>query len=473
MADQNVAQMAHLLRRAGFGASRDEIEAKAAQGYDTVVEEFLNPTAQPGLDEDLMMRYFPSYNHAAAIEVNIQNWLYRMINTPRQLQEKMALFWHMIFCAGHSKIDSGEEMNIMIAMFREHGMGNFRELLMRLSTSPGMVYYLDNSESHKVAVNENYGRELLELFSMGVGKDEAFNYSEDDVKACARAFTGWNIAPPYPPFPYGRSQWQFRFDPADHDAGEMTFLGQTGNWNGDDILDMVCKQPATARFIARHLYNFFVADEVPVPSWRQTPAKDAELLGKIEQAYFDSGYDLTAMLRVLFTSESFKNARFTKVKNPAEVVASTLRMVGEHRNEIKPGLFELSQVPKYMGMDLMNPPTVEGWHTGHEWIDSGTLVERINFAADHLGRTDLPGVQSMIDHLMAHSETLSPEQFVDQCVDVVGCLNLADETRGELAAHAQREGELRHGTDAERQVFTRRSGEMFQMLASTSEYQFG
>ena len=178
----------------------------------------------------------------------------------------------MIFCAGHSKIDSGQEMSLMVNMFRDHGMGNFRDLLMLLSTSPGMIYYLDNSESHKTAVNENYGRELLELFSMGVGKDDEFNYSEDDVKACARAFTGWNIAPSYPPFPYGRSAWEFRFDPADHDDADKTFLGNTGNWNGEDILDMVCKQPATARFVARHLYNYFVADEVPVPSWRQTPS---------------------------------------------------------------------------------------------------------------------------------------------------------------------------------------------------------
>src|SRR5918996_1864802 len=134
MTDQNVALMAHLLRRAGFGASRAEIEAKAAQGYDAVVEELLNPESQPALEEDLMLRYHPSYNHAAAIEVNIQQWLYRMINSPRQLQEKMSLFWHMIFCAGHSKIDSGEEMGRMIDMFRQHGMGNFQELLMRLST---------------------------------------------------------------------------------------------------------------------------------------------------------------------------------------------------------------------------------------------------------------------------------------------------------------------------------------------------
>jgi len=133
MADQDIALMAHLLRRAGFGASRDEIEASAAKGYDATVEELLNPESQPTVDEDLMLRYHPGYNHAIGIETNVQHWVYLMINNPRQLQEKMALFWHMIFCAGHSKLDHGEEMGAMIAMFREHGMGNFRDLLMRLS----------------------------------------------------------------------------------------------------------------------------------------------------------------------------------------------------------------------------------------------------------------------------------------------------------------------------------------------------
>jgi uncharacterized protein (DUF1800 family) len=471
---EDIALMAHLLRRAGFGASRAEIEAKAAQGYDAVVAELLDPESQPALDEDLMLRYHPAYNHAAAIEVNIQQWVYRMINSPRQLQEKMSLFWHMIFCAGHSKIDSGEEMGRMIDMFREHGMGNFRGLLMRLSTSPAMMYYLDNTESHKVAINENYGRELLELFSMGVGKDEEFNYSENDVKACARAFTGWNVAPIYPPFPYGRSPWEFRYDPADHDDSEKTFLGQTGRWNGQDIVDIICKQPATARFIARHLYNFFVADEVPVPSWRQTLPKDAEAIAILERAYFDSGYEIKAMLQALFTSNFFKaeSARFAKVKSPAEVVVSLMRMTGEHYGEVKPGLFEISQEPKYMGMDLMNPPTVEGWHTGHEWIDSGTLVERINFAAEYLGQTDLPGVKDMISRLMARGAQLSPEAFVDGCIDMLGCLNISADTRQELIAHAQQGGELRHGTDAERAEFHRRCGEMFQMLAATAEFQF-
>lgn len=309
MADQDVALMAHLLRRAGFGASRDEIEAKAAQGYDTTVQALLHPDDQPGIEDDLLMRYQPSYHEAAAIENNVQAWLYRMVNSPRQLQEKVALFWHMIFCAGHSKIDSGQEMGIMVQMFRDYGMGSFRDLLLQLSLSPGMMYYLDNSESHKANLNENYGRELLELFSLGVGMDEGFNYSEDDVKVCARAFTGWNVAPAYPPFPYGRSPWEFRFDPADHDDSEKTFLGETGPWDGADIIDIVCKQPATARFLARHMYNYFVADEPQIPAWRLTPPRDEAAIKLLEKTYFDSGYNIGAMLEVLFTSDFFKADR--------------------------------------------------------------------------------------------------------------------------------------------------------------------
>ena len=474
MADHDISLMAHLLRRAGFGADRDELEARAAQGYDATLDQLLDPLSQPDIDEFLLFRLHPGFYLPNAIESSVHDWVYRMINSPRQLQEKMSLFWHTIFCAGHSKIDHGLEMAVMVAMFREHGMGNFRDLLYRLSVNPGMLYYLDNTESHKVALNENYGRELLELFSMGVGMDEEMNYTEDDVKACARAFTGWNVAPAYPPFPYGRSRWEFRFDPADHDDSEKTFLGETGRWNGDDILDIICRQPATARFIARHICNFFVADEPPVPSWRLTPPLDVELVQKLERAYFESGYDITAMLRALFTSDAFKSepVRYSKVKSPAEMVVGALRLAGEHR-EIKPGLFEVSIEPRYMGMDLMNPPTVEGWHTGREWIDSGTLVERINFASDLLGNTELLGVRAMIDRLKSLGPSLSPEALVDWCLDVVGPLPVHDETREELVSHARRGGEARHGADGQDAEFTRRAGEMFQMIASTAEYQFG
>ena len=473
MSRQDVALMAHLLRRAGFGAPRDEIEARLAQGYEKTLDELLNPEEQSGIEEDLVLRYLPAYLDRASIETGSTYWVYRMVNDPRQLQEKMSLFWHTIFCTGQSKVDAGREMCMQIDMLREHGMSNFRDLLYKLSTNPTMLFYLDNTESHKGAVNENYGRELLELFSMGVGMDGEFNYTEDDVKACARAFTGWNIAPTHPVFPYGRSPWQFRYDPADHDDSEKTFLGETGRWNGVDIIDIICKHPGTARFVSRKMYDFFVADEPPVPAWRQADPRDLEAIRILERAYFDSGYEIKAMLRALFTSDFFKSeaVHFAKVKSPAEMVAGTLRLAGEHR-EIKPGLFLMSQETKYMGMELMNPPTVEGWHTGREWIDGGSLVERINFAAGLLGNTKLPGVKSVVARLMSWNKVLSPEELVDGCLDLIGPLKLADSTRKQLISLAQRGGQLRHCTEAERADFSRRTSKMLQMIAATAEFQF-
>ena len=473
MADKDIALMAHLLRRAGFGASRDEIEARVAQGYDNVVEELLNPGDQPGVEEDLLYRAYPSYLDRVAIEVPQTEIVYRMINSKHQLQEKMALFWHTVLCAGDNKIDNELTTSAQYWKFREMGMGNFKDLLLWLSTDPAMLYYLDNIENHKVAVNENYGRELLELFSLGAGMDGELNYSEYDVKACARAFTGWNLAPTLPVFPYGRTTMQFRYDPADHDDGEKTFLGETGHWNGEDIVDIICKQPAAARFVSRKLYDWFVADEPPVPAWRLAEPRDMQAIKVLEKAYFDSGYDINAMLRALFTSDFFKAeaAHFAKVKSPVDVVVGTMRMVQEH-TEPKPGLNPVALEPRYMGMDLLQPPTVEGWHMGPEWINSGSLIDRINFASKLLGDTELPGVRSMVDRLMAQGESLSPEQLVNGCLDLVGPMTVADETHQELVNHVSSGGELHHSSESERAEFTRRAGEVFQLIATTSEFQF-
>ena len=222
------------------------------------------------------------------------------------------------------------------------------------------------------------------------------------------------------------------------------------------------------------MYDFFVADEPPVPAWRQTDPRDMEAVKVLEKTYFDSGYDIKAMLRTLLNSDFFKSeeVHFAKVKSPAEVVAGTLRLVGDYQ-DCKPGLFDIALEPRYMGMDLMNPPSVEGWHTGREWIDSGTLVERINFCSDFLGNTELPGVKFIIDRLMAQGEALSPEGLIDGCLDLVGPLDVIDSTREELLAHARQGGELRHGTEAEQAEFTRRVGEMLQLIAAVAEFQFG
>jgi len=467
MADQDIALMAHLMRRAGFGAPYAELEARVAKGYEATVEELLHPEAQPELDFDVMMRYKTEWVSKAGLEGQQEEWAFRMINTKRPLEEKIALFWHGLLCTGHAKCENPKQQEFEIDMFRRDGLGSVHDVLLELAEDPAMVFFLDNCMSHKDAINENWGRELLELFSMGVGMDNQPNYSEDDVKEAARAFTGWTVANAMPRYPYGRYQSQFIYDPSDHDSGEKTFLGETGNWNGDDVIRIVAKHPGTARFISRHLYNFFVADEPQVPAWQHTPPRDPELIKMLEDEYFKSNYNIRSMLRVLFNSDAFKNARFQKVKSPAETVAGTMRLVGDFTFP-KPGLNALALTIRYMGQDLLNPPTVEGWHTGREWIDSGTLVERINFTADNVGNVNLPGVRAIIDRLRSEGPTLSPERLVDGCLEQLGAYELAEETRHELVTLARSEGEVQTSADN----FPTRVAQMLQSIVATTEYLF-
>ncbi len=466
MASPDIELMAHLMRRAGFGATYKQLEEYTAKGYEVMVDELLSPMDQPDLEMDILERYFIDWKEMNALEINQAYLTYRMINTERPLQEKMTLFWHGIFCVGNSKCEHGRQIQQQLDMFRDLGMGSFPKLLLALSVDPAMVFYLDNCMSHKDAINENFGRELLELFAMGVGMDGHSNYSEEDVKECARAFTGWTIANAIPRYPYGRFQSQFAFNAADHDYGEKTFQGETGNFNGEDIIEIIVKQPSAARFIARHLYNFFVADEPQVPAWQETPPRDMVAIKEMEDAYFESNYNLTAMLRVMFNSDWFKNARFQKVKSPAETVAGTMRLVRDFTSP-KPGLHPIAMEIRYMGQDLMNPPTVEGWHTGQEWIDSGTLVERINFTADQIGNVNLPGVKDIIDRLSSEGIN-QPEAMVDRCLDMLGAYTLPDETRGYLVEHIGKSGELMPGTEA----YGGMIAQTLQLIVATQEYQF-
>ena len=455
------------MRRAGFGAPMEELEARAAKGYETIVEELLHPEEQPDLDRDIMMRYKSEWFAINGLEEQQEEWTFCMINTKRPLQEKIALFWHGILPTGHAKCDHPRQQKKELDMFRTVGMGNFQDLLLGLAKDPAMVFYLDNCMSHNGAINENWGRELLELFSLGVGMDGNFNYSEDDVKEAARAFTGWTLANSMPRYPYGRYEAKFNYDPKDHDNDSKTFLGETGNFNGEDIINIIVKQPGAARFISRHMYNHFVADEPPVPAWKDTPPLDPEAIKILEDEYFRSNYDITSMLRVLFNSDFFKNARFTKIKSPAETVVGTIRLVGDFTFP-KPGLDALTLNIRYMGQDLLNPPTVEGWHSGREWIDSGTLVERINFTADQVGNANHPGIKAIIQRLGGSGGTLTPEQLVDGCLENLGSYQMAQETRKQLLELAGSEGEIQ--TDSE--GFPTRVTTMLQSIVATTEYLF-
>ena len=469
MANRDVELIGHLMRRAGFGATREQLEAYASQGYKATVDQLLDHSNERRMGDDLIRRFHPELSGMMGTLGSGENWLYRMASTSTPLREKVALFWHGIFATGYPKVIHGKALSDQVRMFRHWGMGSFRDLLVELSRDPAMIIWLDNQDNHKDAINENYGRELLELFSMGVG-----NYTEQDVQECARAFTGWTLGNREymelrsmrdSDWPYGRISWHFEFQEEDHDFGEKEFLGQRGQFNGEDIVDIICQQEATARFISRHMYSFFVADEPPVPEWPYTEPQDPAAIELLVKAYFDSGYNIAAMLRALFNSEYFKDEAvwYRKVKSPVELVAGVLRLTGEFDRPRKE-ILERYQQAVFMGQFLNNPPSVEGWHQGTDWIDTGSLVERINFASQQLGDTGKPGVSAMVERIAETPSAVSPELLVDACLDQVGAIQVSEDTRRELVDFASVVGSP---DDADRG----RIAEVLQMVASTHEFQ--
>jgi uncharacterized protein (DUF1800 family) len=465
MANKDKALVAHLLRRAGFGATPSELESYAAGEYSAVVEDLLHPERFPEIDEDLIKRYFDG----ESINIASGAWLYRMINGQRPLQEKMALFWHHVFATAWYKSEHVPSMVSQIEMFRRIGLSQLRTILLELSKDPAMIYWLDNNENHKGEPNENYGRELLELFSMGVG-----NYTEQDIKNAARAFTGWTFTQPIPLYPNGFYPAAFVYRAEAHDDGVKTFLGHTGRLDGEDIVDIVVKQPATARFISRHLYNFFVADEPQVPAWSLVPPRDPAAIETLVDAFASSNGDVRAVLRVLFNSDFFKEARFTKVKSPAELVVGVIKLVGTHRFP-DASLLELETATDTMGQQLMNPPTVEGWHTGREWIDGGTLNERVNFAVNQVSDLAKPGIRDLVSQLSERdggaNGVVSPEALVDGCLDLLGPLEVADATRQALLDAAQADDGMGSDTGAEKEANVARAGRLIQLAVASREYQ--
>ena len=461
MAGNDVAQMAHLMRRAGFGTTRTELEVYVQKGYENVVDELVQPERGTPIEEDILQRYFGGEGAYVGI------WIYRMLNSNCPLQEKMALFWHHVFATGLGKNQHILASSDQIDTFRRVGMGKMRDILLALSQDPAMLFWLDNNENRKGEPNENYGRELLELFSLGVG-----NYTEDDIKNCARAFTGWTFAQPIPLYPHGYYSPDFIFVEEEHDAGEKTFLGHTGNFNGDDIIDIIVAQPACARFIARHLYNFFVADEPQVPSWNVTPPRDAEAVETLASAFLESDGEMSHILRVLFNADFFKAARFAKVKSPTELVTGILKLVGTHHRP-EPGMGQYAGATSLMGQQLLNPPTVEGWHTGKEWIDGGLLTTRVNFAVKEVSDASKPGIQDIVTQLKPLGNEPAPERFVDKCLELAGLMEVTDTTRGYLTQFAAANGPLNFENEDASEETEIRVVSMLQLIVASREYQLG
>jgi len=351
-------KLAHLLRRAGFGARPDEWTDYAKLGVAGTTDRLLHPEATPDTLNPLLSEIAGDYVDFDDMGSVKKWWMYRMSHTPRPLEEKMTLYWHGHFATANYKVDNPSRMWRQNEMFRTHALGNFRTMLQAVSRDPAMLVWLDGTENKKGKPNENYGRELQELFTMGVGS----GYTEKDVKEAARAFTGWS---------FDRETDAFKFHPDAHDDGVKTYLGQTGNFNGDDIIDIVVRQPQTAQFLCAKLFKFFVHDN-PSPSE----------IAPLTHAYFSSGYDIRSVMAALLYSPGFySDAAFhAKIKSPVEYTMTAMRTLDApfsvaSRNN------SLGGTVSTMGQDLFNPPNVKGWPGGKTWVNTMTLITRINFAS--------------------------------------------------------------------------------------------
>ena len=303
---------------------------------------------QPVIDQSYYRLYAPRFewNRAQVYQAN------RMLITNRPLEEKMWLFWHGHFANENRKVNDYRLLLQQYDTLRRLATANFRELLVAVSKDPAMLVYLDNRQNVKGHANENYAREILELFSLGVG-----NYTERDIKEAARAFTGWT-----------NTGLKF-IDRADlHDNGEKVFLGEKGNFNGEQIIDIILNQKACAEFITRKLYRFFVREEI-------SPELNAQLAARLRE----SKYEFKPLLKTIFLSKDFYSpaSYATQIKSPAQLIVSTWRKLGVKE---APGLPNFTELCASLGQEIGDPPNVKGWDGGRAWLNPSTMLQRANFA---------------------------------------------------------------------------------------------
>lgn len=353
-AEWNERTVAHMLRRVGFGATQEDIKFYLDMGQTKAIDYIIN---YDRIDDSEVDRQVASANLDLSKTADlILWWVIRMTFTKRLLQEKMVFFWHDHFATAIFKVKEEDLMLKQNQLFRQFALGNFQEFLLEVSKDPAMIIWLDNFTNKKGQPNENYARELNELFSMGVG-----NYTENDVKEAARAFTGWSIS---------RRTKEFMFETNQHDFGNKTFLGETGPFNGDDIVRIIAGRQATARFISKKLFEYFVF---------QNP-KDSTI-DKLANVYLSNGFSIKALMQAILTSDEFfsEKAFNSIVKSPVEYVIGSLRML-KAKLDTRGKSGDIINSLTAQGQTLFNPPSVSGWDGGIEWINTSTLLNRLNFS---------------------------------------------------------------------------------------------
>lgn len=391
----NYSTAAHLLNRAGFGGTPEEIQKIAAMSLSDAVayfvdyEKFPDPATTPDwakpdpervaeyrkilesfrsakdakmTDEEktaaeekrrVMVRQIQRTQATELEEVRI-DWLKRMASGPRPLQEKLTLFWHGHFATSAVKVKDAYFMWLQIDTFRRKGSGNWLDLLEAVATDPAMLIWLDQAQSRRQHPNENFARESMELFTLGEG-----HYTEKDVTEAARAMTGWSLE---------RATESYVYRPRLHDDDVKTVLGKTGNFNGRDVLEIIVAQPQAARFITGKLWKFFAAENA-----------DPKLVDAMADAFRANGNNFAPFLRTMFSSEEFyaPEVMHTQIKSPVQWLVNTVRLL---QRDMPPPILA-TQMVKSLGQDLLVPPNVKGWDGGLSWITTNTLLARYNQAA--------------------------------------------------------------------------------------------
>lgn len=389
----------HLLWRAGFGVGINQIDDLKNKNIKTIINELFKEdsfseitydTPDPDLAADYMNSTAPAemkkemqrINREQNNELNL-NFLNTIVNSKEQMREKMAFFWHGHFA---SRVINPKFNRQLLNTIRKNALGNFKDLLFEVSQSPAMLNFLNNQQNKKDHPNENFAREVMELFTMGRG-----NYTEHDVREGARAFTGWSYD----------KEGNFKERKNLHDEGSKTFLGKTGNFDGNDILNIILEQKATAQFITTKIYKFFV-NEKP----------DQDIVNKLSTNFYNSGYDIKKLMTEIFSSTWFYDQKNigNRIKSPIELMAGMMRILPMHIQNPE----NLIVYQKLLGQMLLYPPNVAGWPNGKSWIDSSTLMLRLQIPQIWSGLRPLeysPRQDDDIDMGMKSRETALNKSF--------------------------------------------------------------
>ena len=422
----DVERTGHLMRRAGFGASLAEIQQRAQQGFDATIKDLLDGAMAPDDGQaDWILDAMQRQDREGRLRPQMLKpwWIYRMVTTNRPLQEKMVLFWHGHFATSATKVPQAELMLQQNRFFRENALANWRDILKGVSRDAAMILWLDNNTNYKSQPNENYGRELMELFSLGIG-----NYSETDVKEGARCFTGW-----------GLRGGDFYFNPGQHDTGIKTYLGRVGNMDGDDLIDAILDQPAAAEFLTRKLFAFFAYENA-----------GPEVIGPLAEGFRRSNYDTRALVEAIFRSDAFWSGKAlnTQIKSPAQLVIGGLRALnigaalapGEtvtadanDRNRLRRVYGGASNSLKQMGQDLFYPPNVKGWDGGAAWINSATMLARLSFAEELTSIAGPLNAAGGIEQIAGSLAGRDSEEIVNTILSNLGPITLPQRARDTLA----------------------------------------